>query len=800
MDWNHVREQNEARKRKYGPSPNPDSERQKLFAARELSRRTKEERDASTAGCTWETSTRGGMRDNEGPVCCANWQCSTQYSSLVVGRLRKHYSGLTPEGRRAFLSQRSPVGGICDRSRPIQGQKVYEACLEAPLVLDEKLARMSTHGGELGALRAADAQPVCRRWLTFATGGCNDTTYTQRRRAALGPDMTPEHLDLSQPLPARKPQTKSRDTTGADLAIKWLLEQAEMSCILPSHNQIVLPWRTKSTTHANYIKDMEAHLGVPWAGQQVKVGCDKRKKASLFRYGNYLLGEVGSLPVSANLVGRANFNKTWAGCDALRDVVVRHWMPFAKCTQCTQFRELETSHRKKDRTQRDAAQAKQRRHIANVKLERRHYHSNRLRAILEPATYMSLIIDGADQGKHLLPHFCNRSHLSDEAVKQHLYAYGAISHGRKAYTFLLPGHVAQGHDVTIEVLWRVINDVLSEEGKVPPVLLLQLDNTTKQNKGRFLFAFLALLVHHNVFDKILVSFLPVGHTHEDIDQMFSRFAEYLRGHNARSRAEMADAMRRAFAYGDQLAQVHILQTVAAMSDFLAAGTGIELPECMSHRHFRIRRDEKGRTIIQGRSTPIVSYITEPWLGLEGNSSYHDIFPSFIPNLVVGMEKGLVPAARRPGKPASSELVKKMRAGLTKMREGMPLELFEDAHYTDCLAMTDLYEAPMAGFQWDPVRVRHFFSGAPKPDQDAAGDRDESDADLCFQVKVMHYYIVRPSDDDETGSPFWIAEVAKRGRPQFVRLQTRSSLFVFVRSERDIFSKRHHALDDSRKIV
>ena len=127
-----------------------------------------------------------------------------------------------------------------------------------------------------------------------------------------------------------------------------------------------------------------------------------------------------------------------------------------------------------------------------------------------------------------------------------------------------------------------------------------------------MFAFLTLLVHHNVFDKVLVSFLPVGRTHEDIDQMFSRFAEYLRTHNARSRADMADAMRRAFTYNDKEAHVQILQTVAAMSAFLEEGTGIELPECMAHRHFRIRRDAKGRTIIQGRSTPIASYTSEPW--------------------------------------------------------------------------------------------------------------------------------------------------------------------------------------------
>jgi hypothetical protein len=48
---------------------------------------------------------------------------------------------------------------------------------------------------------------------------------------------------------------------------------------------------------------------------------------------------------------------------------------------------------------------------------------------------------------------------------------------------------------------------------------LQLDNTCKQNKARFLMAFLGDLVSRGIFREIYVSFLPVGHTHEDIDQV-----------------------------------------------------------------------------------------------------------------------------------------------------------------------------------------------------------------------------------------------------------------------------------------
>jgi hypothetical protein len=38
----------------------------------------------------------------------------------------------------------------------------------------------------------------------------------------------------------------------------------------------------------------------------------------------------------------------------------------------------------------------------------------------------------------------------------------------------------------------------------------------------------ALLVELKIVKKITVNFLPVGHTHEDVDQMFSRISEHLK--------------------------------------------------------------------------------------------------------------------------------------------------------------------------------------------------------------------------------------------------------------------------------
>ena len=51
----------------------------------------------------------------------------------------------------------------------------------------------------------------------------------------------------------------------------------------------------------------------------------------------------------------------------------------------------------------------------------------------------------------------------------------------------------------------------------------------RENKNRYLFAFLKSLIDCGMFQHIYVNFLPVGHTHCDIDQLFSRIAVWLQG-------------------------------------------------------------------------------------------------------------------------------------------------------------------------------------------------------------------------------------------------------------------------------
>ena len=59
-----------------------------------------------------------------------------------------------------------------------------------------------------------------------------------------------------------------------------------------------------------------------------------------------------------------------------------------------------------------------------------------------------------------------------------------------------------------------------------------MDNCARENKNKDVIAYCSFLVNCKLFTSIELSFLPVGHTHEDIDQLFSCFSNYLKGHNS----------------------------------------------------------------------------------------------------------------------------------------------------------------------------------------------------------------------------------------------------------------------------
>ncbi|CAB4033100.1 Hypothetical predicted protein, partial [Paramuricea clavata] len=70
-------------------------------------------------------------------------------------------------------------------------------------------------------------------------------------------------------------------------------------------------------------------------------------------------------------------------------------------------------------------------------------------------------------------------------------------------------------------------EIVNRRYGLPPVFHLQLDNCWRENKNRHVFTLLSLLVELSIFDKVKGNFLPVGHTHEDIDALFGIFSKKL---------------------------------------------------------------------------------------------------------------------------------------------------------------------------------------------------------------------------------------------------------------------------------
>ena len=61
-----------------------------------------------------------------------------------------------------------------------------------------------------------------------------------------------------------------------------------------------------------------------------------------------------------------------------------------------------------------------------------------------------------------------------------------------------------------------------------PILNVQIDNATCDNKNRFVFCFWSLLVSNMILQEVYVNFMIVGHTHDDIDALFKRWSMALK--------------------------------------------------------------------------------------------------------------------------------------------------------------------------------------------------------------------------------------------------------------------------------
>lgn len=218
-------------------------------------------------------------------------------------------------------------------------------------------------------------------------------------------------------------------------------------------------------------------------------------------------------------------------------VKVKKSTRFTKCSLCERLREA-LAQATRDGTPCGVLKQKKAAHYDFVFRERREYRRKRELSILRPAEYMSIVIDGADQTAFTLPHFAvSVKDTRGHGMKVHMI--GLLHHGiiNQLNLFLMTDEHETVSNHIIEVLHRFINEKAGT-GTLPTKLTVQLDNCVRENKNQFLLSYVDCLVLRGVFESVEVSFLPIGHTHTDIDQTFSSTAERLRRSDAPTLAYM----------------------------------------------------------------------------------------------------------------------------------------------------------------------------------------------------------------------------------------------------------------------
>jgi hypothetical protein len=578
------------------------------------------------------------------------------------------------------------------------GKKIYSFVLERPTVLASLLDKVEQHHTKkLPPLRLEQTTPVCTKFflhiLHRSTGWLYAHTVPTSNRFAVPGARSLE----ARRFPVQStPKVFTRDQPKTADVLVWMKQESELHLLLSNLDGTVLPYSTKFSAHAAYVVDMEQACGFEHReasavlnenrqnqvedtveeddqqhmleleavegglgpamqqGLEAMVQPDEEEKEregaervirryvqSKYRYGNPLLGLTSEVPVCAEIASYTFFNSFWRHSADQRNahplapiLRLRKWMPFAKCDECMARRRLMDE--EKDHEALKVLRDAQRGHITFVRQERLSYRLRQREGIWTDEC-LSLIIDGADQSKHGIPHSCGKSHASDAAWKLKLHLMGVIAHGIGAYVFTCPANFAQGHNVTIQALFDVLEQIKTAKGWIhfPPTLYLQLDNTTKQNKGKWLMAFLALLVEAGTFTKIIVSFLPVGHTHEDIDQFFSRIAMALRRKDAHSRKALEKiilSIRCSSSDWGKVRKVTHWENVANISGWLEGRVHDMDSITMWHQFKLMRCNTTGRTLLLAREWP--GQVGDYWSGLNKNHTDQPIWKcEDVPNLL-----------------------------------------------------------------------------------------------------------------------------------------------------------------------
>jgi hypothetical protein len=261
-----------------------------------------------------------------------------------------------------------------------------------------------------------------------------------------------------------------------------------------------------------------------------------------------------------------------------------------------------------------------------------------------------MIIDGSDSSNTYLPNMSRVSKteasLCQSAVIKHkLMGVRVHAWDKRDYVYLAPpwaGGITNSN-YTIECIARTLSHeadlrMRSEESRWPRKLYLQMDNATSTNKNRYVFAYLSYLVQEGIFESIDVNFLPVGHTHEDIDQLFSVINRRMRLRDAYTFPQWKEEVFQCFC--SQSERISVIEYITGVRDYIK---WIEDVAQMAYsgfkstvHHFQLQKDPQN--LPSGVSCRYLQYCYHMYDKDFGYMPYDDPPASWLSGLVTGTPK------------------------------------------------------------------------------------------------------------------------------------------------------------------
>lgn len=209
-------------------------------------------------------------------------------------------------------------------------------------------------------------------------------------------------------------------------------------------------------------------------------------------------------------------------------------------------------------------------HRTRVSIARLRYMQRAALSKAFPHLFLHMCIDGMDNKKTNLPH-CHAALFSKDVdnvgMELQTKLLGGLVDGVAFFTFLTFPTYMHGTGLTWTGFMIMLDRLKAAGRPIPPYLFLQLDNAGKDNKNQHAFAFLGYLVKLGVFKRIFLHFLPVGHTHAEIDQRFSVISQKIRSKDVLTPSALRRHMSGLFKEGTPLRRDIELEAVADIGTF-----------------------------------------------------------------------------------------------------------------------------------------------------------------------------------------------------------------------------------------